>query len=99
MTRRKIFISVAIIGGLVTCWIGSEVYYGRSISPRGISSAQDFFTRFGEPQHILMVERNGQSYYEFVGRLPSGMVLATPSARPVYFFDQQGRLAGWDLDP
>jgi hypothetical protein len=99
MTHRKIFISVAIIGGLVTCWIGSEVYYGRSISPSSISSAQDFFARFGDPQHILMVERHGQSYYAFVGRLPSGMVSATPSAPPEYFFDQQGHLVDWDRDP
>ena len=99
MTRRRIIISLAIIGGLVFCWIGSEVYKERSISPRGVTSARDFFARFGDPQHILMVERNGQSYYEFVGRLPSGMVLAPPSAPPVYFFDEQGRLVGWDRDP
>jgi hypothetical protein len=99
MTRREILISLAIIGGLVASWIGSEVHYGRSSSPRGISSAQDFFSRFGDPQHIFMIERHGQSYYAFVGRLPSGMVAATPSAPPEYFFDQQGRLVDWVRDP
>ena len=79
--------------------VGSEAYYARSISPHGISSVRDFFDRFGEPRHVRMVQRDGQSYYEFTGRLPSRFVLATPSAPPAYVFDQQGHFTAWCSDP
>lgn len=97
--RRDIFVAAAIIGGIAAYWIGSEVYYARSISPKSISTVREFFDRFGEPPRIRMVERGGQSYYEFTGRLPSRWLFAFPSAPPVYVFDEQGRFAGWCSDP
>ena len=79
--------------------VGSEAYYARSISPHGVSTAREFFERFGEPRRIRMVQRDGQSYYELTRRLPSGFVLATPSAPPVYVFDEQGQFVAWCRDP
>lgn len=73
--------------------VGSEVYYARSISMNGVSTVRDFFDRFGEPRRVRTVQRDGQSYYEFTGPLPSGFVLATPSAPSAYVFDEQGRFA------
>lgn len=79
--------------------VGSEVHYSRSISPQGVSTVRDFFERFGEPQGVRRVQHEGQSYLEFTGRLPSGFVLATPSAPPAYVFDEDGRFAAWCRDP
>ena len=79
--------------------VGSEVYYARSITPKGISTIHDFFQRFGSPSSIHMVQRTGQSYYEFTGPLRPAWVLAFPSAPPAYVFDQQGRLSDWCSDP
>ncbi len=97
--RREILVTVAVVGGMAAYWIVSEVHYAMSISPRGISTVRDFFDRFGEPRRVRMVQRDGQSYYEFTGQLPSAWSAAVPSAPPAYLFDEQGRLAGWCRDP
>lgn len=99
MTRREIFVTVAVIGGLAAYWVGSEIHYARSISPKGISTVREFFDRFGEPRRIRMVQRDGQSFYEFTGRLPSSWSAAVPSAPPAYVFDEQGRFTAWCRDP
>ncbi len=99
ISRREALVTVAIIGGLATYWIGSELRYARSISPKGISTVREFFNRFGEPRRIRMVQRDGLSYYEFTGRSPSSWSAAVPSAPPVYVFDEQGRFAAWCRDP
>lgn len=96
---RKIVGSTALVLLPIAYFVGSEVYYARSISPRGVSTVRDFFDRFGEPRGVRMVQRDGQSYYEFTGGVPSSYVLATPSAPPAYIFDQQGRFATWCRDP
>ena len=96
---RKIIGWAAAILLPVAYVVGSEIYYARSISPHGVSTVRDFFDRFGEPRRVRMVQRDGQSYYEFTGRLPSGFVLATPSAPPAYVFDEQGQFAAWCRDP
>jgi hypothetical protein len=96
---REILVTVAIIGGLAAYWIGSEVHYARSISPKGVSTMRDFFERFGEPPRIRMVQRDGQSYYEFTGLLPSSWSGAVPSAAPAYVFDEQGQFTAWCRDP
>jgi hypothetical protein len=90
---------MAIIGGLAAYWIGSEVSYARSISPKGIVTVRDFFDRFGEPQRIRMVEREGKVFYEFTGRLPSSWSAAVPSSAPAYVFDEQGQFVAWCRDP
>jgi hypothetical protein len=97
--RREILVIVAVIGGLATYWIGSEVHYARSISPKGVATVRDFFGRFGEPRRIRMVERDGKSYYEFTGQLPGSWSCAFPSAPAAYVFDEQGRFAAWCRDP
>lgn len=97
--RRDILAAVAVIGGLAACWIGSEVHYARSISSKGISSVKEFFEHFGEPRRVRMVQRDGESYYEFTGHLPNSWSGAVPSAAPAYVFDEQGRFTAWCRDP
>jgi hypothetical protein len=97
--RRDIVASVVVIVGLAAYWIGSEVHYARSILPTGITTARDYFARFGEPLFVQMVSHEGQSYYEFAGRLPSALSMATPSSPPAYVFDEQGRYVTWCRDP
>ncbi|MHA3773317.1 hypothetical protein ACXR0O_17425 [Verrucomicrobiota bacterium sgz303538] len=96
---REIVMTVAIIGGLAAYWIGSEVHYARSISPKGIATVQNFFERFGEPRRIRMVERDGKSYYEFTGQSSGSWSAAVPSSRPAYVFDEQGQFVTWCPDP
>jgi hypothetical protein len=95
----EILVTVAIIGGLAAYWIGSEIHYARSISPKGIATARDFYDRFGEPRLIQMVERDGKSFYEFTGQLPSSWSAAVPSSAPAYVFDEQGQFVAWCRDP
>jgi hypothetical protein len=97
--RREILVIVATIGGLAAYWIGSEVHHAHSISPKNIATVRDFIERFGEPRHIRMVQRDGQSYYEFTGQLPSSWSVIVPSAGPAYVFDEQGRFTTWCRDP
>jgi hypothetical protein len=95
----KKILSWAVIILLLGYVIGSEIYYANRISPRGISTVKDFFARFGQPRQIRMVERDGQSYYEFTGGLPGRFLLATPSTPPAYVFDAKGQFSGWCSDP
>jgi hypothetical protein len=95
----KFFVWTAAILLPIAYLVGSEIYYLHSISPHGVSTVRDFFDRFGEPRRVRMVQRDAQSYYEFTGRLPSGLILAAPSAPPAYVFDEQGRFVTWCRDP
>jgi hypothetical protein len=97
--RRETLVSAVAIVGLAIYWIGSEVHYARSISPKGISTVSEFFDRFGEPRCVRMVQRNGQNFYEFTGHLPGLGSAAVPSAAPVYLFDERGRFVAWCGDP
>ena len=82
------------------CQLASEQYYFGTKRADGIAIASDYFRRFGEPSFIRMVERNGQSYYEFNGRVnPPWWCLAVPSAAPTYIFDERGRFIEWCGDP
>jgi hypothetical protein len=96
---RQMTMALAIFGLPIAYMIGSEVYYAQSISPLEVTTVRDFFRRFGDPSRIRRVQKDGKRYYEFTGRLPSGMVLAIPSSPPVYFFDDEGRFVTWDRDP
>jgi hypothetical protein len=97
--RRDTLTTTGIIVGLAAYWIGANVHYARSISPKGISTVRDLFNRFGEPRRIQMVERDGQVFYEFTGQWPSRWVMALPSDPPAYVFDEQGRYVDWCSDP
>ena len=66
--RRDILGVAVVIGALAAYWIGSEIHYSRSISPKGISTVAEYFHRFGEPRVIREVGRDGKTYYEFFGR-------------------------------
>ena len=86
----------------IAYWVGSEVYYARSIRPTGVRDVAGYFQRFGEPRSVRLVERDGQSYYEFTGRgpWPSMLVLVVlPSSLPAYVFDEQGKFVEWSSDP
>lgn len=97
--KKGILTAVAVLGVLVGYPICSEFYYAHRISPRGLSSARDFFDRFGAPRSVRVVQHGGQSYYEFTGPLPSAWLLAFPSSAPVYVFDEHGRYVTWCSDP
>jgi hypothetical protein len=97
--QRRIIAWTVLILLPIAYLVGSEVYFARNISPRGISTVKDFFDRFGEPWRIRNVQRDGQSYYEFNGHLPRGFVLASPSAPPAYIFTTNGQFVAWCADP
>jgi len=98
-TKKEFLWLLAGVAVVVAYWIGSEIYYGRSISPRGISTASDFYKRFGEPLLVRMVNHDGKDYYEFIGKPPRAQILALPSSAPVYVFDEQGQFVTWCGDP
>ncbi len=98
LPREALQIS-AILSALAVYWGASEMYYARSISPAGISDAADYVSRFGVPQRIRSVQRDGIKYYEFTGRLPGRWVAAYPSSPPEYLFDEEGRFRAWCADP
>lgn len=100
MRIRSDFIgSAAIIGALVVFWISEEAHYTQSISPEGISTVRDYFSRFGEPVSVRRIALTNQTCYEFTGRSPSTYWLVLPSAPPAYIFDQNGRFITWCKDP
>jgi hypothetical protein len=96
---RSSLISILVVGLLAAYWAGSEFYYARSIAPREIGTVEDYFDRFGEPRFVRMVERDGESYYEFNGHPPRAYVIALPSGPPAYIFDSDGRFVAWCADP
>ncbi len=90
--------AAAILGMLVAYWIGSEIYYFRSISPNGVSTVADYFHRFGEPRMVHQIERDNRTYYMLSGWGPSALLFALPSSLPTYIFDDAGRFVEWCSD-
>jgi hypothetical protein len=95
-----------IVGIFAVClslgiWsVASERYYVGIKRPEGILTVEDYFLRFGEPSFVRMVERDGQSYYEFNGFVdPPWWCLAVPSGPPAYIFDERGKFIEWCADP
>jgi hypothetical protein len=97
--QRTILGRTALIVLPVAYVLASEIYYAHSISPKGVTTVHEFFEQFGEPVRIRMVEREGQSYYEFTGHPPSAWLAAFPSEASAYIFDTEGRFVGWCSDP
>ena len=96
--RRDILGVSGIIAAVVAYWIGSEVYYSRSISPKAISTVAEYFHRFGEPRGVHQIQRENKTYYMLFGRGPSPLVFALPSSPPTYVFDDAGQLVEWCPD-
>jgi len=96
--RRDILGVAAIMGALVAYWIGSEIYYSRSISPKGVSTVAEYVHQFGEPRAVHQIGRDGKTYYMIFGRGPSPLVFALPSSPPTYVFDDAGRFVEWCPD-
>ncbi len=97
-TFREILITAAVVLLLFGAWLGSELYYSHSISPRGVSTVQDYFHKFGEPLRVRELERDGKVYFEFTGRRPSLAIFAMPSAPPSYVFEEGGTFVEWCPD-
>ncbi|MGA2243799.1 MAG: hypothetical protein ABSH48_02275 [Verrucomicrobiota bacterium] len=97
--RSIIVVGSVVIGALVACRIGAEVYYVKSITPRGVLTVADHFRRLGEPLRIVEFTRDGATYFEFIG-VPHGFhALVTPSAPPSYIYDESGKFVEWCSDP
>jgi hypothetical protein len=96
---RSNLIASAVIGLLGAYWLCSELYYCHRISPEGVATVQDYFDRFGEPRFVRLIQRDGQTYYEFNGHPPPAYVIAMPSGPPAYVFDLDGGFVTWCSDP
>lgn len=96
--RRDILVGAAVIGGLAACWIGSEIYYARSISPQGVTTVAQYVKRFGDPRSVHQIDRDGKTYFMLFGRGPSLLVFAVPSSPPTYVFDDDGAFVEWCPD-
>ncbi|MEI8289306.1 MAG: hypothetical protein WCH99_07520 [Verrucomicrobiota bacterium] len=96
---RDILVATAVIGMLATCWIGSEIYYAKSISPSGVRTVADHFHRFGEPHRITQFQHQGATYYELSGIAHKVPALAFPSSPPAYIYDDSGKFVAWCSDP
>ena len=96
---RAILAAAAVIGLLAACWIGSEVYYAKSISPSGVRTVADHFHHFGEPRRIIQFQHDGRTYYELSGDTHKIPALALPSSPPAYIYDDSGKFVAWCSDP
>ena len=101
--KRDSLITIAICvlaAGAGFVWLRSEANYARSIEPAGIRNVAEHFQRFGAPQLIYRIEREGATYYCLSG-FPDGKVpvLALPSAPPAYLYNGRGEFLDWCSDP
>jgi len=97
---KDITLTFALLLALLVYFVASAVYHAGTKSPDGMSNASEYFQRFGEPSFIRMVEREGQTYYEFNGHVdPPWWCLALPSGPPAYIFDERGTFVEWCYDP
>ena len=96
---RQWLLVLALLGAVLGYPLWSEVHYAGQIVPNGIAAVPDFFRRFGEPRSVQKLRKDGQSYYELRGPLPSRWILAIPSSPPAYVFDETGRYVTWCRDP
>src|SRR4051794_8947049 len=98
-SRRKLITAALVAALLVIYFVGSQFYYERRISPKGLPTAREFFERFGEPRSVSVVAHDGKSYYEFAAPPPPRYLLVFASSPPVYIFDEHGLFVAWSRDP
>ncbi len=99
MSRREVLYVVVLLGGVLCYYIGSEVYYSKTMAPVGVRTLADYVGRFGTPERVFTVVRGGHRYYELVGRRPPAWCIAVPSGLPRYVFDDTGAFQEWCMDP
>lgn len=95
MKRREVAILVLI--GIY--FVGSEVFYARSIQPEGVLTAADHLERFGQPLRVTQFERDEETFFRVDGWPPPWWVMALPSSTAAYVFDEKGSLVDWWPDP
>ena len=97
MKRIALFSLLLILPAL---FVVGEVRYASQIRPTGVRTIAQHLKRFGDPQRVYQVERDGTVYYELQG-FPGGHPphLAVPSSAPAYIYDREGRLIDWCPDP
>lgn len=91
MKRKEIAI-IALIGAY---FVGSEVYYARSIQPEGVRTAADHLARFGPPLSVIRFECAEQTFFRVSGKPPRWWVMAVPSSVAAYIYDDKGSLVDW----
>jgi hypothetical protein len=79
-------------------WAFSEAIYATTIDPSGVTSARQFYDRFGETGPAQELVIGGTNYYELTGPLPGAWSLATPSGRSAFIFDAAGTRIDWCYD-
>ncbi len=94
--KRSTFLNIGFFLFLPSYWIASEIYYARSIDPKGIEQISDYFERFGDPKRVREIEKDGKKFYLLRGNLPKWYVVALPSSAPAYVFNEFGKfIEGW----
>jgi hypothetical protein len=100
MGRSRKARRILLIGSLViTYWIASQIYWFLRTRPRGISSTEDYFARFGDPSSVRKIQVGGMDFYEFYVHAPRYLLLLPVSSPPCFVFDDSGRFMDWSPNP
>lgn len=78
---------------LAALYVGSVIYNGERVIPRGVETIQDFYRRYGNPPAVESFVINNRGYYRVIGEIAAP--LAFPKGNPIYIFDATGRLIDW----
>lgn len=95
---KKIAIGTALLVGLLTAWIYSEVESFKAVRPpAGVTNLVRFLEARPELQTIRKFVHHGKTHLEVVGQ-PQPSLLSLPSGPPAYIFDDTGALVDWTRD-
>ena len=88
------FIALIIIG---VCLIALDFYQMSKLKlPKSVDTLPKFEVAMPLPDEVISFEREGLTYIEVIGQLPS--FPATPSGKPSYIFDSSGKIVDWCID-
>jgi hypothetical protein len=94
LPRFVLWLAMLPVAFVLCVWI-SGANYDIGISPTGVHTINDFIQRFGEPRTFNLCERDGRTYYEFIGIRHYPFSLSIPSNSPRYVFDAHGNFVDW----
>jgi hypothetical protein len=96
--RSKVSLILLLCLSPILLVLGTAFIEGIRVKPRGVTTVEDHFRRFGPPRYAWSHPRDGREWIELSGPPFRFWQVFSISGPPGYLYDDTGHFADWSHD-